>query len=296
MKRVRYRFVFLILLVGFIMQIIPAYADSGWDSSYDSGGSSSWDSGSSSWGSSSFEIPGGGYYFTKNGKDILFIAFNVFAVLIYIIWFIKLVIRIVHFYKEQKEIKKIYPTLCIQKSYPTEKIIEILPDFDKNRFRIQAFEVYKKIQIAWMNFDYEALRKCTTDELYNLYHSQLVALQVKKQKNVMEDFELKAFEIVGMEKIENMVALTVQMTVECFDYVVDKNNKVVRGTDKNKLIYDYEMTFIKGMDQKENKCPNCNAPLENGNSTVCPYCDSVIINNNHDWVLSKKEMKNQYRK
>ncbi len=44
-----------------------------------------------------------------------------------------------------------------------------------------------------------------------------------------------------------------------------------------------------------NKCPNCNAPLENVQSSVCPYCNSTIINSQHDWVLSKKEMIRQRR-
>ena len=161
---------------------------------------------------------------------------------------------------------------------------------------MQVFAIYKKIEVAWMDFDYESLRKYTTDELYNQNHSQLIALQVKKQKNIMKDFELKSFEIVGMERIENTITLKVRMTVECFDYVVDKEGKVVRGTDRQKMVYDYEMTLVKGMDTKINKCPNCNAPLENVNSSVCPYCDSVIISNNYDWVLAKKQMINQYRK
>ena len=180
--------------------------------------------------------------------------------------------------------------------YDIEKVKTILPNFDKDLFQRQTFSIYQEIQVAWMDFNYETLRKHTTDTLYNLYHAQLIALHAKKQKNIMKDFELKAFEIVGMEKIENTIALKVRMTVECFDYIVDKENKIVRGTDRQKMAYYYEMTFVKGMDTKKNKCPNCNAPLENANRSVCPYCDSVIISENYDWVLAKKQMINQFRK
>lgn len=286
MKKVSYVFVLVTLLcIGLMTQIKPAHADSGWDSSYSGGGSSSWSGGSSSWDSGSSWSGGSSY--SDDGDIGGFVFAMIFIVLI-------VVGAIMASKKANNTISSTTGFSMIP--YDIEKIKAILPNFNKEEFRIQTYAIYKNIQEAWMNFDYEVLRKYTTDELYNLYHSQLVALNVKKQKNIMKDFELKAFEIVGMERIENTIALKVRMTVECLDYVVDKNNKVVRGTDKNKLVYNYEMTFIKGMDTKSNKCPNCNAPLENVNSSVCPYCDSVIISSNYDWVLSKKQMISQYRK
>lgn len=144
-----------------------------------------------------------------------------------------------------------------------------------------------------MDFDYETLRKWTTDELYNLYHSQLVALNLKKQKNIMKDFRFISAEIVDQEYNDKKISVSIKMRIECHDYVVDKEGKVVRGTDKDWMIYSYKMTFTKGLDQKDNKCPNCNAPLENVQSSVCPYCDSTIINDKYDWILSKKQMLEQ---
>ena len=144
-----------------------------------------------------------------------------------------------------------------------------------------------------MNFDYDNLKKYTTDELYNTYKSQLVALGVKKQKNIMKDFVLKDFEITNMETNSNIISLTVRMIIECFDYVVDENNITLRGNSHKKVRYDYEMIFIKGMSKNKNKCPNCNAPLEESNRNECPYCNSVIISKNYNWVLSKKRVISQ---
>ena len=278
-KRICYVVFFLVLIL--VTQVVPAHADSGWDSSYDSGGSSSssWDSGSSS----SEE------YSSSLGMFGLMLEMGAIVVSLVII-----VICILIDSKRKRVPVNVQQSIV--PSYDVEEIKQVLPDFDKNVFRMLTFDIYKRIQVAWMDFDYEALRQYTKDELYNLYHSQLIALQVKKQRNIMRDFKLKSFEIVGMERVENTIALKVRMMVECFDYVVDKEGKVVRGTDRQKMVYDYEMTFIKGMDTKVNKCPNCNAPQENTNSSVCPYCDSVIVSSNYDWVLAKKQMINQYRK
>ena len=144
-----------------------------------------------------------------------------------------------------------------------------------------------------MEFDYDSMRKSVTDEMYNMYKTQLTTLSVKKQTNVMKDFGLLGFNIVGMEIKDKTVSLTVTMQVECFDYIVNKEGRVLRGTDKRKVIYNYAMTFNKGISEKQNKCPNCGAPLENVNSSECPYCNSVIISENYDWVLSKKQVLSQ---
>ena len=292
MKKVSCEFVLAILCIGYFIQWIPVHADSGWDSSYDSGGSSSWDSGSSSWGDSSSSWGDSSSSSSRVSGNSLDQSDFIECVIIVGVILGLLIFRgkgNVRRPASSSDRNSIVP-------YDVEKIKAILPNFDKNNFQKQTFSIYEKIQIAWMNFDYGTLRKYATDTLYNLYYTQLNVLKAKKQKNIMKNFELNDFEIVGMERIENTIALKVRMLVECMDYVVDKENKVIRGTDKQKMVYDYEMTFIKGMDTKVNKCPNCNAPQENTNSSVCPYCDSVIVSNNHDWVLAKKQMVNQYRK
>lgn len=317
----KYREIFLILIIMIGIVVIPiSHADSGWDGSYDSGfsdfgsSSSSWDSGSSSWGSSSssWDYDSGNHDYTNNHYHYNYLkgpynnSNNQLLGIILVVGFIS----ILGIFIIIKVIKRTSSSLMdlsyksvlnnnleiIAVPYDIEKIKKILPDFSKESFQNLTYEIYKKIQIAWSNFDYETLRKYTTDELYNLYRSQLVALNVKKQKNVMKDFELYDFEIVGMEYNIDSISLKLQMIIECYDYVVDVNNSVVRGSDDYKFIYHYEMTFICGLAKKDNKCPNCNAPLDNQNSNVCPYCDSVVIGNNYDWVLAKKSMIRQGRK
>lgn len=282
-KKFKITCVLVLLLSLFLFSGVNA--DSGWDGSYDSGGSSysgssSWDS---DWGSSS---SGSGIYISGDGETSSW-------VIVLIIIFI--IIGIVAQNTNNKSNSNRNKPMGMQsiKPYDIENIKRVLPSFTKEEFKSQAFVIYKNIQEAWMNFDYEVLQKYTTDELFNTYKSQLVALKVKNQKNIMKDFELKDFEIESMEAVNGKVSLTVRMMVECFDYVVDKENKTIRGKDNQKVRYDYQMTFIKGISEKANKCPNCNAPLENVNSSKCPYCDSVIIGENYDWVLAKKRVVSQ---
>ena len=276
----------LIIVIAALVFMIPFYhpeADSGFDGSY-SGGSSSGGFSSSSWSGSGSSYHGGRYYSNGNGDPVV----------VFITLGITLVIVFVAIMSARKQ-TTVMPTTALKNipPYDPEKLKEYLPDFDPIEFKNQTYEIYKKIQESWMNFDYESMRKCVTDEMFNMYKSQLTTLSVKKQTNIMKEFNLLSFNIVGMEVKDNILSLTVTMGIECYDYITDKNNKVVRGTDKRKVIYNYAMTFNKGISDKPNKCPNCGAPLENVNSSVCPYCDSTIIGENYDWILAKKQVLSQ---
>lgn len=277
----------LIIIIAALVLIIPFYhpeADSGFDGSYSGGSSSGGFSSGSSWGGYSGSYYGG-YHSGSGSSD---------PVVVFITLGFTLVIVAVAILGARKR-TTLMPTTTLKNipPYNPEKLKEYLPDFDPFEFKNRTYEIYKKIQVAWMNFDYDSMRQCVTDEMFNMYKSQLTTLKVKKQTNIMKDFNLLTFNIVGMEVKDNIVSLTVTMGIECYDYITDKNNKVVRGTDKRKVIYNYAMTFNKGISDKPNKCPNCGAPLENVNSSICPYCDSTIIGENYDWILAKKQVLSQ---
>lgn len=286
-KKERVIFIILLLLC-LLFPIHRLSADSGWDGGYDSGGSSDWGSSSSDWGSSSSDwdssdwSSSGGSYSSGSLDPFMVMAIIAFIVIIFVIS-----------NKTSQRAMVQSTTLGRVNPYDINKVKAVLIDFDEDKFKEKAYELYQEIQVAWMNFDKDSIRKCVTDELYNTYSAQLSTLKIKNQKNIMKDFKLLNSSIIGMEIKEKMVSLTIKMKVECYDYVVDKEGKTLRGNDKQKVIYEYTMTFNKGVSDRPNKCPNCNAPLDNVNSSKCPYCDSNIINEGYDWVLAKKQVLSQ---
>ena len=286
-KKERVIFIILLLLC-LLFPIHRLSADSGWDGGYDSGGSSDWGSSSSDWGSSSSDwdssdwSSSGGSYSSGSLDPFMVMAIIAFIVIIFVIS-----------NKTSQRAMVQSTTLGRVNPYDINKVKAVLIDFDEDKFKEKAYELYQEIQVAWMDFDKDSIRKCVTDELYNTYSAQLSTLKIKNQKNIMKDFKLLNSSIIGMEIKEKMVSLTIKMKVECYDYVVDKEGKTLRGNDKQKVIYEYTMTFNKGVSDRPNKCPNCNAPLDNVNSSKCPYCDSNIINESYDWVLAKKQVLSQ---
>ena len=273
------------IIIGICLTTVSLKADSGWDSDWDSG--SSWDSGSD-WGSSSWDSDwGSSSYSSSSGEGSGIVGFIAFLIIMAVI------IYVLRNSTKNSNGTNNHITADIYPSISEEEIRAFLPEFNKQEFLNNAYNIFINVQNAWMNFDYDELRKYLSDELYNTYKSQLRVLNAKKQKNLMSDFVKFNMDITKLDNVDNKTTLTVELIVSFYDYVVDANNNVVRGNKSRKLTNHYELTYIcsKNVKNKSNKCPNCNAPLENNNSNVCPYCNSTIVSEHYDWVLSKKEIK-----
>ncbi len=264
-------------------------ADSGFDSSWDSGGSdwggSDWggsDWGDSDWGDSDWGSGSG--FNSESSKATLVITLIIMVCII--------IVTIAEAYRpSKKNSANMQYNILKDNKEALENLSREIPNFNRLEFYNYVYDNFVKVQQAWMNFDYEALRKLVTDELFNTYKSQMKTLEVKKQKNIMDDFDRSDIAIIGFNKSQNKLTVTLKMTVRFFDYLVDKDNKVVRGSKLKRLINTYTLTYVSGTSTKQNKCPNCNAPLDNTvASNVCPYCKSTIVNASHDFILSKKEI------
>lgn len=280
------KFLIFLVSIGLIFSGVSLVrADSGWDSSYDSGGGgwssggSSWSGGSSSWDSgwSSGGSSGSHSYSYSDGGNISFLIFFVIVIIIII-----------------------YCSInggkggSSSSSNRADNYPEIKDDrlkkigMDADEFKKLAFELYKNIQEEWMNFDYDGLRKHLTDELYNTYMMQLDALKVKGQQNIMKDFENIAVKITNITEESGMVNVTVYLHTAMYDYVVDNNKKVVRGKDNRKLDIEYTITFVKSSESSQEVCPNCGAPFKGVAGGTCDYCGSTIVTGPKEYVMSKK--------
>lgn len=285
----------ILLITSFSLIYMPVKADSGWDTDYDSG----WDSGSD-WGSdwdSDYDYSwGGGSYSSGNysGGSSWVVALVVVIIIVVII------------YNNTNKNNKNRPNSggrsMSNKSnnysdIDVSKINEIDKDMNINEFKMNAFNIYRELQTAWMNFDTDTIRKLTTDEIYNMYSSQLETLKLKKQKNIMSDITLDEVKVIDIKKQNNVITTSVYLRVKCYDYVIkEATNEVVRGKDKDKIVIEYVLSFVKSSvnDNKEETCPNCGAKVEINSSSTCPYCDSVLVKDASDYVMSKKTCVGQH--
>ena len=199
-----------------------------------------------------------------------------------------IVIFVISANKKQKQI--------IEKALASKlELLDVNTFPEEKQLEIQAFNIYKELQFAWMNFDEESIRKLTTDEMYNMYLMQLDTLKVKNQKNIMYDIKYLGSNIINRYEDNGQETIVINMQVSCYDFVIDTNTKkVVRGIGSKVNYYNYELTFVKTSESKElDICPQCGAPVKGNNSGVCEYCKSTLISNDYSLVMSKKKMLSQ---
>lgn len=283
---------FILIFVGNIVNKKVVIADSGFDSSYDSGGSS-WSSSSDSWSSSSSSSWDSGYSSSSGGGSSgdLGLTLVVFAVIVIIV--------IISSAKSKGPATTSQPIANQNDGHVVNKVKQYIPNFDKAEFLNEGYNIYVAVQNAWMNFKLEDVKNVLTDEMYNMYESQLATLEVKGEQNIMKDFVRRNAFLKDVVEQNGNITITACYVIEFYDYIVEKSSgKVLRGTSSRKVRITYDMKFRKTLNDKSviTNCPNCGAKLEDMNGAgTCKYCGSKIVYENSKWVLTDKKNIGQIR-
>lgn len=273
--------VMIIFISTFILYQDKSHADAGYHSSY-SGGSSS-----SSSSSSSYSGSYGGSSRRSSSRSSSIASTIMTITIIVIIIVINLIKNSINNKRTINNANRINVT---NNEQAISEIKKHLSGFDVNKFLSSGYNIYMRIEEAWMNFKLENVRDIITDELFNMYESQLTSMEMKGEQNIMEDFKLLNSAITNASLQNDMLQVTTRYVIEFYDYIIKKDTKqVVRGNSNRKMRMVYEMTFIKKLDKtKLNKCPNCGAPIDINSVGICEYCNSKIVDDNTEWVMSKK--------
>lgn len=276
-------------LFVFIFGIRNVFADSGWDSSYDSGSSwsgSSWSgssSSSSSWDSdysygSSSSSRGGDL---STGETFIIAIFLIGGMVVFVIVMSKTS-------STQGNNISSSNNYDFYKDISLEDLQKVLPNENLEGLKLKLYQKFKDIQDAWENFNYDVLREMCTDELAESYISQLDTLKLKNGKNVMSDFNPIDIKITSAKLDNDLISVVVYANITFYDYVInEKTGEVIRGNKSRKVNNHYLMTFVVA-NESITKCPGCGAELKMNTSGVCEYCRMKIVKNASDFVLSKK--------
>ncbi|MGN1337993.1 MAG: TIM44-like domain-containing protein [Candidatus Coprovivens sp.] len=282
-KNIIKKLLIVMLIVAPFSLFLNVKADSGWDSSYDSGGSS-WSSSSSSgssWSSSDYDYGSSSSY---SGGGMTLGALLTLILIIFII-----LILCSKFGNNGNSTTTTNNSMY--KDIDEEELKRYLPNETLPSIKVKLYQKFIDIQNAWMEFEYDKIRNLCTDELYNSYITQLDTLKLKFGKNIMNEFEIYDNKVIQIYEADNKVTIKVFMKVSFYDYVINSNtNEVIRGNKSKKITNNYIMEFVivKPNTKDIKTCPNCGAPLEGVSSITCPYCDSVLVKDASDYILSKK--------
>lgn len=209
-----------------------------------------------------------------------------------LIFFIPLLISILLLNSKRK--KMIKENHIVEEDYQyridnVEQFKKCLPNAKIKEVKKQLYDKFYRIQIAKTKFDYDTLRKLCTDELYNMYKTQLQVMDMKAQKHVMDDFRPINIRIYGASEVNGLIHLDVYLKVSFLDYIEDVDDEyIAKGHRANYVTNRYIMSFVKKADNtKELKCPDCGAIIKE-HSTTCEYCRGKIVTDSDDFILSKK--------
>ena len=311
MKRIKLGLKLLILFAALTIplhSVVMVKADSGWDSSYggSSFGGSSWSTGSSWGGSSSYSWSSGGSYSNSSsnssgsasalGGFIGILIIVIYGVIIYYSIFKNSGDR-----QARRDLnEKYYDYVAKYKSYnqldnsndiSNEELQKYLPGENLEALKNKLFDVYKNVQLAWMNFDYDKLKDLCTDELATTYISQLEMLKIKKGQNIMSDWSFDGAKVTKITEDNGNVFITAIVDTRFYDYVINtETNIIMQGYKQIKVHNIYEMVYVvnKSLIEGKIKCPKCGAVITPNKTGKCEYCRTTISTTNNKIVLSKK--------
>ena len=172
------------------------------------------------------------------------------------------------------------------------------PLFSEKIFITFTKELFIKLQNAWTARDWEPMRLFETPELFETHKAQVQGYIDTKRINVMDRIAvnfayLYKYSVQGEKEI-----LEVALKSTMKDYIIDEETKqVLEGnkTQDRKTLYKLTFERKKGTlteahnEIKTTNCPNCGAPTKITSAGKCEYCDSIILTNDHGWVLSNLE-------
>lgn len=183
----------------------------------------------------------------------------------------------------------------VNDSQSLSRIKELDPGFDEDRFISWSKEVYLKLQSAWTDKDWEAVRSLESDSLFKQHSSQLQEYIRSQTTNVLErvrveDVKIKAF----YENPQGYDSLVIILSSTLRDYIRDdESRQIIEGDPKKDLFTVYRMSFIRLHGSQtpleteaaaSDHCPNCGAPVT-ADASQCDYCGAVLKQKGSQWAL-----------
>ncbi len=119
-------------------------------------------------------------------------------------------------------------------------------DFNIKEFYNTVFNIYKKIQIAWMNNKIDDVREYLSESIYENYKSLLEELNENNEQNIMESINFVKAGITNISLLDECEYISVMLNVTCIDYIINtKTNTTVKGSRYKRRRYIYELRFAR---------------------------------------------------
>lgn len=192
------------------------------------------------------------------------------------------------------------PTLAPLSGDPYAPIRATDPGFSDDLFLGRVNEMFIAIQYAWMARNLEPVRRFLADQQFTVLDAGVKELVLKGQINMLESVHITEMHPVEVSREGEYDAVKLLVTAACIDYTIDERTKeivnpAVLGDGKTASTFREYWTFMRKSgavtkaDASIQKCPNCGAPVTDGNYVKCAYCGVQMNDPTLDWVLMRIE-------
>lgn len=158
--------------------------------------------------------------------------------------------------------------------------------YNEDRLCNELVNIYKKYIAAIDRFDLDFLKKYCG---YNVYGRNAGHLGMEKKRQhfiYKEDFELNSFKLIDIARAGNEVHVSMDINYSIYDYVLDGENKVIRGSKNKKKKFIKRLVFFRCFSNHlVSVCSNCGHKVDD-DSNFCDNCHQQIRSLSGNWMLN----------
>ncbi len=120
------------------------------------------------------------------------------------------------------------------------------PGFNEAAFSEMCSDRFFQIQAAWMRRDVEKLRPLLTEEMLQVFRTQIDDARAKHRINKLENISVRSIEITEVWQEQGNDFATVRFLANLLDYTVDENTgAVVEGSDTTPVKFEEYWTWVR---------------------------------------------------
>ena len=119
-----------------------------------------------------------------------------------------------------------------------EKSKALDPFWDTQTLLPKVEKLFSEFQLAWQNFDSNAMSGLVSPELYKKYELEMSVLYMQKRRNIMENITIKSLVVYGVDdQVDNNEdRVTVEITASARDILLDTETNKKLFVDNSKFI------------------------------------------------------------
>ena len=174
------------------------------------------------------------------------------------------------------------------------------PNFSEQAFYGRVNEMFLAVQKAWEARNMEPARRFLAEQQFQVLADGVGEYVRNGQINKLDSIHIDKIEPVSVSREGDSDYVKVLLTASVIDYTIDERtqqivNPNVLGDGKTVKQFQEYWTLERKVgaqtkaDATIKKCPNCGAPVTDGNYVKCAYCGTMMNDPALDWVLLRIE-------